>query len=178
MNTQKFREITSLADTIRESLELSVPVDLNQAVQRLGGTLSEIAIEPGQPEASVRKTGERFAIYLRHLEWQARKRFSVAHELGHLFLHMGYLVDPDAWKRSKDYKDSVYHRFGHGIEEHEANVFAAAFLMPEKEFRAAVAEFGSGHDLLKRLASHFGTSPSAVLIRGQELGIFAEDDRR
>ncbi|HEX7859870.1 MAG TPA: ImmA/IrrE family metallo-endopeptidase [Verrucomicrobiae bacterium] len=175
MNSQKFKEISSLAETIRETLELDVPVDLNEAVKRLGGTLSEIANEPNQPEASIRKTGERFAIYLRHHQIQARKRFSAAHELGHLFLHMGYLVDPDKWQKSNDYKDSVYHRFGYGIEEQEANLFAAAFLMPEKEFVEQVRQIASEEDLLRRLCAHFGTSASAVLRRGQELGIFARN---
>jgi Zn-dependent peptidase ImmA (M78 family) len=29
---------------------------------------------------------------------RARRNFSVAHELGHLFLHMGYIVSPEKWR--------------------------------------------------------------------------------
>ncbi len=172
MQADKFKEISALADTVRESLELGVPIDLNEAVRRLGGTLCEARIEPGKPEAMVSKTGERFQIVVRHHEWQARKRFSIAHELGHLFLHMGYLVNPDTWAKTGDYQDSVYHRFGYGVEEQEANLFAAALLMPEKSFRAAVSELNSSANPLKRLASRFQTSPAAALRRGQELGLF------
>ncbi len=27
-----------------------------------------------------------------------RKSFTIAHELGHLFLHMGYIIDEERWK--------------------------------------------------------------------------------
>jgi Zn-dependent peptidase ImmA (M78 family) len=86
---------------------------------------------------------------------------------------MGYLVNPETWGHSSEYCDSVYHRFGYGIEEAEANLFAAAFLMPEAEFRKAVSELESNGDIpVKELANHFKTSAAATLKRGQELGVF------
>jgi Zn-dependent peptidase ImmA (M78 family) len=86
---------------------------------------------------------------------------------------MGYLVNPDTWGHSSEYCDSVYYRFGYSIEEAEANLFAAAFLMPEEEFRRAVNELGNkGNNPVKELANHFRTSASATLKRGQELGVF------
>src|SRR5205823_5783354 len=118
----------------RESLELGVPVDVIEAVKRLGGSVKEVPSRPEEPEATVRRMGERFEITLREHPVLARKRFSIAHEIGHLLLHMGYLIDPQRWDQSSEYKDSVYNRFGHGIEEDEANLFAAAFLMPAQEF--------------------------------------------
>jgi Zn-dependent peptidase ImmA (M78 family) len=85
---------------------------------------------------------------------------------------MGYLVDPERWNHSSEYQDSVYHRFGHGIEEEEANLFAAAFLMPAEQFHKAVADLGNaGAFPVKQLALQFRTSASAVLRRGEELGI-------
>ena len=172
MNATRFQEISALADTIRASLELRVPVDVQEAVARLGGTVLERKVGPNQPEAAVYKEGERFKIALEHSVLPARKRFSIAHELGHLFLHMGYLTDPDSWKATNEYQDSVYHRFGYGTEEAEANLFAAAFLMPENEFRVAVQMTNGSKDQVKDLAAHFRTSASAVLRRGQELGLF------
>ena len=175
MNLKKSAEISTLADVVRESLDLDVPVDVGQAVLRLGGTIKEVDTAPGEPEASVKRTGERFEITIKRKHLPTRKRFSLAHELGHLFLHMGYLVNPEAWGHSSEYCDSVYHRFGYGIEEVEANLFAAAFLMPEEEFLKAVDNFrsqGKGPTVVKELAYHFKTSPAATLKRGQELGIF------
>jgi len=93
--------------------------------------------------------------------------------LGHLFLHMGYLVNPDTWGTSSEYCDSVYHRFGYSIEEAEANLFAAALLMPEEYFRRAVAKLGKEkNQTVRGLANYFKTSAAATLKRGEELGIF------
>ena len=177
MDPQKSSEISALAGVVRESLELSVPVDVVKAVDRLGGTVKEVEVAPGLPEAAVRRTGERFEITIRKDHVEVRKRFSVAHEIGHLILHMGYLISPERWGHSSEYCDSVYHRFGYGIEEAEANLFAAAFLMPEEEFRGAVMELGRrkdlpSKDLVKELALQFRTSFRAALWRGEELGIF------
>lgn len=172
MDTKKASEIAELAKIVRESLELDVPVDVVEAVKRLGGSLKEVPSGLGGPEATVRRKGERFEITLREHPVPARKRFSVAHEIGHLLLHMGYLIDPQRWDHSSEYQDSVYNRFGHGVEENEANAFAAAFLMPAEQFRHAVAELGGQAAFpVKQLALRFKTSASAALRRGEELGI-------
>jgi hypothetical protein len=173
VDLKKSSEISALATVVRESLELGVPVDVLEAVNRLGGTVKEVEAAPGEPEAAVRRTGERFEITIRKDHLPVRKRFSLAHELGHLFLHMGYLIDPERWGCSSAYRDSVYHRFGYSIEEAEANLFAAAFLMPEEEFRKVVMELRSGGGLVvKELAHRFRTSAKAALRRGEELGVF------
>lgn len=173
MDQKKSSEISILASLVRDSLELTVPIDVVEAVARLGGVVKEVAATSDEPEATVKRTGERFEITIKKNHIPARKRFSIAHELGHLFLHMGYLVNPDAWGHSSEYCDSVYHRFGYNLEEAEANLFAAALLMPEKEFRAAVNKLGTnGHIVIKDLANHFKTSAAATLKRGQELGVF------
>ncbi|MDD5139069.1 MAG: ImmA/IrrE family metallo-endopeptidase [Verrucomicrobiales bacterium] len=173
MDLKKSSEISTLAEVVRESLELRVPIDIVEAVNRLGGTVKEVETAPGEPEATVRRTGERFEITIKKNHLPARNRFSVAHELGHLFIHMGYLVNPDTWGHSSEYCDSVYHRFGFNIEEAEANLFAAAFLMPEEEFRRAANELrDKRNNPVKELANHFKTSASATLKRGQELGVF------
>jgi hypothetical protein len=132
MKAEKRKEINDLAKTLREGLDIRTPVDVYQTVMQLGGeVLEDEQLESGV-EALVRKCGEQFEIVLHSESRRYRKRFSVAHEIGHLLLHMGYLISPDDWNKASDYKDSVRYRFGHGIEEEEANEFAAAFLMPEK----------------------------------------------
>lgn len=172
VNTTKTREIASLAETVRESLELSIPVDMYKAVARLGGLLEEVDSLGGPEEARIKRNDERFIITIKKDQLPARKRFSIAHELGHLFLHMGYLINPDAWSRSSDYCDSVYHRYGHGIEEAEANLFAAAFLMPEAEFRDVFIKHSTQRlSSIKPVADSFKTSASAALRRAEELGL-------
>lgn len=173
MNPTKRKEINSLAETIRDGLDLKTPVDVEAAVSRLGGELCEESALEGKMEALVRKTGERFQIVLCADKPATRKRFSIAHEMGHLFLHMGYLLNPDTWREAQDYQDAVYFRFGYGTEEAEANEFAAAFLMPESEFGKMVERHTKdGRCSVQAIADHFNTSKDAVLTRGRLLGLF------
>lgn len=173
MNPSRRREINGLARTILDGLELQVPVNLELAVERLGGELRVVEQMERNMEALIRKRDERFVIELAESKPESRKRFSIAHELGHLFLHMGYLLDPDAWDKTGDYKDAVYFRFGYGSEEAEANEFAAAFLMPESEFEVAVKEHTKGGKCsIGNVADRFQTSKDAVVKRGQFLGLF------
>lgn len=58
--------------------------------------------------------------------------FEITHTLGHLFLHMGYLVDDELWKKSSVFSDS-HLRTGGTLIEREADVFANSFLMPKTE---------------------------------------------
>ena len=61
---------------------------------------------------------------------QTRKRFTIAHELGHFLLHRGQEVRYD-----HDFRVSLRSQEsseGTNIEEIEANFFAASLLMPEK----------------------------------------------
>lgn len=172
MTVAQRKEINRLAETIREGLELDLPVKIEEAVERLGGTL-EFAPLDSKIEALVQKNGERFKIIVRDTNPPKRNRFSVAHELGHLFLHMGYLLDPDKWTNAQEYTDSVYFRYGHGVEEDEANEFAAAFLMPESEFKNAVQTAAeNGECSLEDIAKFFDASTAAVSRRGRILGVF------
>lgn len=89
----------------------------------------------------------------------SRRRFSVAHELGHLEMHR--------WKvtlcTSADMMEwSV--RAGSENLEHEANEFAAALLMPERFF-ASRCEDEPSMDYFAELADQFHVSLTAAAIR-------------
>lgn len=165
--------ISWLADTVRENCKLTVPVDVEEAVDRLGGTIQ--TLDSADFEAKIEKAPPGFRISICTANGsKARKRFTIAHELGHLFVHMGYIVDQNKWNRTGEYTDSVYFRYGFSVEEAEANEFAAAFLMPETEF-AAVAKRHSvqgNYDMIA-IAKHFRVSVPAATIRGRLLGILS-----
>jgi hypothetical protein len=167
-------QINWLADTVRKSCELTLPVDTDMAVSRLRG---ELVLDPSADyEAKIEKTQDGFRISLGIEPTEERRRFSVAHELGHLFLHMGYLIDEKRWKATPEYMDSVYYRFGFSVEESEANEFAGAFLMPAEEFRSIVARHSaSGRCDVAAVAEYFRTSDQATLVRGRFLGLFPWD---
>jgi hypothetical protein len=131
--------------------------DLSGLVSRIGGK-----IEVGSPseigeDGSLVSNGDgSFLIYLSPFTNELRDRFTIAHELGHLFLHA------NAGK-----KPLKVARAGRDRPEWEANWFAAGFLMPEAEFRAQVAESHSHAGV----AAHFKVSTQAVRIRKLVLGI-------
>lgn len=176
MTIAKRDEIAELAETLRESLNLSSPVNVVGAVEMLGGEiLEDESLDDEGVEALVRKHTDAFQIVLQKRKPPLRKRFSIAHEIGHLFLHMGYLLDPDLWIGADEYRDSVYYRYGHGIEEDEANEFAACLLMPEKEFRSLLAKHRNQMaEATDALADHFQVSKDAICTRGKRLGLLSD----
>lgn len=92
-------------------------------------------------------------------EHQNRRRFTMAHELGHVMLgHVKPGVEPR--------RDMTFNAYGDPIEI-AANAYAAELLMPENMVRKYV---DSGADI-KRLASIFGVSTSAITNRLKNLGI-------
>lgn len=172
MQQHRREYINRLADSVRAACELAVPVPVDDAVARLNGSIA--VVSDADFEAKIEKDGEGFKITLAGTQYEARRRFSVAHELGHLFLHMGYLVDEEKWASVGTYTDSVYYRFGFTTEEFEANEFAGALLMPRAEFaRIARQNQGSGGYRIAGVADHFQVSTEAALNRGRWLGLFS-----
>jgi len=177
MDSVRKAHIANFAEKLRNGLNLNSPVDLQLVVSKLGGRLEEFREEfGGEAEAYVRKTGDSFAIATRYEGApKVRERFSIAHEIGHLFVHLGYKVDPELWNSiDEGYLDSVKHRLGYNQEEFEANEFAASLLMPKDEFVKVAKLNLNGQEFdLDKIADHFGVSRQAAKVRGQWLGIFS-----
>lgn len=163
MNKQKRETINDFAEKIRGYLDLGYPTDVFKAVELLEGTIVESAFEK-EAEIIPDVENNTFSIKIDKSKPESRVRFSIAHELGHLFLHMGFLVDQERWQRAVSYC-----REGLNEEEFEANEFAAAFLMPKYEFETKLREFDFNLDSMIR---HFGVSQPAIINRGRFLGLF------
>lgn len=86
-----------------------------------------------------------------------RQRFDVAHELGHLIMH----VDAEPGGR---------------IAEDQANRFAAEFLMPSEQIRASLPSSTTrkGWERLAQLKEHWGASIQALLYRARTLGVMSD----
>ncbi|OJD86989.1 ImmA/IrrE family metallo-endopeptidase [Bacillus anthracis] len=175
METEKKEYIAAVTKVVRDSLNLSTPIDLESLVEKLGGTLSFTNTIEDDKEAKIEKKEDSFEIYIDKNKPETRKRFSIAHEIGHLFLHMGYLLNPKKWESTNDYIDSVYYRYGYNIEEYEANEFAAHLLMPNEEFQDVAQK--NFDDTLKKynineIASYFNVSEEAAITKGKFMGLF------
>lgn len=86
----------------------------------------------------------------------------------HLFLHMDFMTDSDKLrKQSKE----VYYRNGSSELEYQANEFAAAFLMPRKDYKNKLDEHIKGNMAnTEKIARYFFVSIDAAVNRGIELG--------
>ena len=133
-----------------------------------GADVVEIREDSGTSGMVMRQGGRIIIGVNNHHE--NRRRFTVAHEIGHMLLHADQplIVDNDGL--------SV---IGHRIEgqsnarEAEANAFAAALLMPEDWVRQAVSDREIPVDDDKRvatLAKKFGVSQQAMMFRLMNLG--------
>lgn len=105
-----------------------------------------------------------------------RQRFTIAHELGHYFLHACKNDGDDVFIDKK-----VFHRNQSASEgsvrmEIEANRFAAELLMPRAMMKEAVAETGGDIDLsddvvIYNLSNLFCVSKQALTYRLADLNI-------
>jgi Zn-dependent peptidase ImmA (M78 family) len=84
-----------------------------------------------------------------------RKRFTIAHEIGHFILHP--LEEQDRQHSRHDF--TIFHDAG---EEAEANIFAAEVLMPEFLFKPRSRKGVPSLCFLDNLAEEFGSSLMAT----------------
>ncbi|OZC55563.1 XRE family transcriptional regulator [Rhodococcus sp. 06-621-2] len=134
-------------------------VDVHRLLVKLGG---KIEVENRAESLEVRDAYD-FTVYLPTHTSRLRDRFTIAHELGHYFLHNRA---PDTHLVGK--RTSTFTRLGRNIPETQANVFASNLLMPVVQFKAAYEELG--HDAV-RVADRFEVSVPAARVRAKYLGL-------
>jgi Zn-dependent peptidase ImmA (M78 family) len=102
-------------------------------------------------------------------ESPVRQRFTIAHELGHFFLH----PEKDAFVDYRDNKKGVMRT----PREKHANMFAAALLMPRKtmlkDFKGLADDDGFSEEDLTALARKYDVSEDAMRFRLINLNIRA-----
>ena len=108
----------------------------------------------------------RFHIYcnIRDTDYpgSARARFTVGHELGHYFIdeHRNALASGRVPSHP-----SFIDKSGNSVIETEANTFSSYLLMPQQDFRHAVAKERPGLKAIINLSSTFSVSVQATAIR-------------
>lgn len=151
------------ADRILDELPiLSVAelADLELLAWARGALVREEQLEGA--EARIAQVGRRAIITVsKRIADPRRRRFSIAHELGHLELHgnraplaICLADDIDNWLERDD-----------TALEREANEFAAALLLPERFFAPLCRGREPSLDLIGGLADTFDTSLTATAIR-------------
>jgi len=157
--------VFKLAEKVASDLKYSEHRDIHQVVESLGGAIqskdfwSEGSTEGGSLEV---RAEDDFTIYVPVDTSEVRDRFTIAHELGHYFLH--FLWPVQVMKREA-FKLRAS-RYGSDRPEWEANWFASAFLMPSVEFTRKVKE---ENYTIGQLSRHFSVSAKAAEIRADVL---------
>ncbi len=115
------------------------------------------------------KEENKFEILINKNDIKVRQRFTIAHELGHYFLHQEFLKD------EKIHVDTMYRALNNNAEEieearkreKEVDYFAGALLMN----RTLLEKMHKENKSIKELAEIFKVSVSAMTVRLDILGL-------
>lgn len=141
--------------------------DLNQFLDHLNIHVKED--ENLNYKGYIESSNNQITITIKETNNDALKRFNLAHQLGHYFLHF------------KDdnhiFKDSAFHRdINYNDEEYEANLFASYLLMPTKNFvKCAMNEAydtSANTFNIEKISHYFHVSTHDIIQRGKFLKLF------
>lgn len=169
--------IRRITEELLDKYDVSkAPVPVEKIARKLG---VEVRLEPAEKDLSgflLRDVeNRRVIIGVNRRHAATRRRFTIAHELGHFLLHEGERVHVDHTGQLFTVKLRAQTASqGTDLEEREANWFAAELLMPER-FLARELGDSQGLDLeddarIKAIAKSYGASVQALTFRLANLG--------
>ena len=163
---KKFMHPMKMAQKVLKTYNVDAPpIDIKAIAKAEGFKLYNQKL-PQDVSGMIEKTKSQKNIYINSGHAPTRQRFSLAHELGHHFLHT---IDGE-------HKDNatLFRKENETTPEidKEANRFASELLMPDKLIRKEIAFSGKEIDeiLIGELSSTFEVSPIALTYRLQNLG--------
>jgi hypothetical protein len=157
-SSKDLKQIENFACEIAKNYQFNFKTEsIKDFVKKLGGEIlidDSLLTEYKNISGSLTvEAPEKFVIRLSPFTGILRDNFTIAHELGHYFLHSGFPYGSIKIQQP---------RWGKGILEQQANRFAASLLMPEKEFREIAKKYENNPVLL---AGYFNVSIQAAVIR-------------
>lgn len=141
----------------------SVPVNVIGFANELGVLVHEAWLDHGISGELMRLTDGRYQINVNATDRPTRRRFTIAHELGHYIYHrhlIGEGIDDDRAYRST-YVGRYHNRNIGPAQETEANKFAASLLMPNH----LIDQFRDQDIDVRAVANMFEVSEQALSIR-------------
>ncbi len=158
-------KIEEIAKACRKywGLEDDPVIHLVNALQNKGCIISRWETDSKALDAFSWVVNDRPIIILTsNKESAVRSRFDAAHELGHLLLHKKINITPSQLK----------------LIETQADRFAAAFLLPERQFIKDVSKHGAKIDTFWMLKDKWKVSIAAMIMRSQQIGLINESQKR
>lgn len=148
-----------------QGIQFKAPLDLNEILASLDIELEEKQLDDSVSGVLIFNEG-KYKIVLNHAEPNVRKRYTIAHEIGHFFLHA---TNMDVFNsKSEDEFFRTVGNVGDGLKEKEANAFAAELLMPEAQLREKFV-LCKGDIFL--IADYFKVSETACKYRCKNLNL-------
>lgn len=158
--------VEAFAEKVAVNVGFKIGGNIEDLIERAGGKFVMGSSGQGDTDSGsiIARSTNDFTIFISRHTSLKRDRFTIAHELGHLLLHLGPIQkkDPSAVMRATrwvDKSDESQRR-----AEWEANWFAAAFLMPKAEFIEAYKAVG-----IQRVQFDFDVSEMAAQTRAKSL---------
>lgn len=161
MIDKNISEAVLTARDLLKQLNLVIPLDLEKVLKELCIEYVEKPLGKGFDGIFIRN-GDSCGIMLNsNIVYEARKRFTIAHEIGHCFIPSHQRIN-----NFECYSDRIG-TFNKKKEliEYEADTFAAEFLMPQIIFSKDVYKITPSINSLKSLADKYKTSLTATAIR-------------
>ena len=161
--------VSVFAEELANQLGFTPGDPMESIVSEVGGVIAyrnPVGVE--KPESIRVKPDGSFKIFLPSVTSFGRDRFTIAHELGHFFLHFPLVQAEGAGlgmvaTRWVDETNATLQRC-----EWEANWFAASFVMPKDEFEDVHRSGG-----ISEVAYRFGVTEAAATVRARSLGLQA-----
>ena len=172
------RKIQVVVETLlNENGVTEAPVPVSRIAKRRGARIHADALE-GDLSGFLFRDQSQVVIGVNTSHPPARQNFTIAHELGHLMLHDDVRSHVDHEFRSVRLRTSVSSQ-GTDEAEQEANLFAAALLMPQRfiEHDLASEKYAGIADddtFIREMARDYGVSTQAMTIRLKGLGYIQE----
>lgn len=153
-------------ESLQKQYAHTIPVPIVSIANDLGLAIWETADFPDGTSGMIRKEQEQIAVYINITDPAERKRFTIAHAIGHLLLHSTTLDKGETFiETSKQYILTPKHQKTSEKAEYEATKFALSFLMPEEEFTHTWEKAKT----IEEIAEQFNVSSSVAALRAHEL---------
>lgn len=159
-------------DVLKKHRLTSIPINPVTIAKREGMAVNNAKFSDESMAGMIARRGDNITLLVNQSDPPYRKRFTIAHELGHHFLHLlkdGEFVDGEE-NLFRQPKGDPSKWTPEQSREYQANMFAAGLLMPDDAVQKEWEESKS----LDQMARRFNVSEQAMGIRLDQLGLLDE----